>query len=275
MVGHLLPDEAYAAVSAGARAAMGLEPVSIAAGSPAELLAVRAATFREAIATAHPDRLVYHRGRLVAQTRSTTVVRRHAPPTQSVHMTDAVPTSAVPRVPGVETLAPEADTNAPGARRLSRLRQHLQGVPRRHRRAHQRHLRRAPGEFVTVVGPRAAASRRCCGSRRASPDARRASSGSTATASATCSRTRRCCSGAPSAATSSCSRSCTASARPSAAGSPRRRSTSSGSTGFEDKYPKQLSGGMRMRASLARSLTLKPERVPVRRAVRCARRDHP
>jgi len=73
MVGHLLPHEAYAAVSAGARAAMGLEPVSIAAGSPAELLAVRATTLREAIATAHPDRLVYHRGRLVAQTRSTTV----------------------------------------------------------------------------------------------------------------------------------------------------------------------------------------------------------
>jgi NitT/TauT family transport system ATP-binding protein len=32
-----------------------------------------------------------------------------------------------------------------------------------------------------------------------------------------------------------------------------------GLSGFEEKYPKSLSGGMRMRASLARSLTLKPK----------------
>ena len=32
-----------------------------------------------------------------------------------------------------------------------------------------------------------------------------------------------------------------------------------GLTGFDDKYPRQLSGGMKMRASLARSLVMKPK----------------
>ena len=65
MAGHLTPEEAYHAVSAGSRAAMGLEPVEIAPGSPAELVAVRAGSLREAIATAPPDRVVIHRGQLV------------------------------------------------------------------------------------------------------------------------------------------------------------------------------------------------------------------
>lgn len=67
--GHLLPEEAYAAVSAGARAALGLPMVSVAAGSPADLVAVRARGLAEALATATPERRVYHRGRLVAATR--------------------------------------------------------------------------------------------------------------------------------------------------------------------------------------------------------------
>ena len=47
------------------------------------------------------------------------------------------------------------------------------------------------------------------------------------------------------------------------AGERRRRSADAiqlvGLTGFEEKYPKQLSGGMKMRASLARSLVLDPK----------------
>ena len=48
-----------------------------------------------------------------------------------------------------------------------------------------------------------------------------------------------------------------------------------GLNGFEEHYPKSLSGGMRMRCSLARTLTLQPADLPVRRAVRRRRRDHP
>ncbi len=66
--GHLLPDEAYGAVSAASRAAIGLPPVSIVPGAPAELLAVRAASVREAIAFGPADRIVIHRGRPIART---------------------------------------------------------------------------------------------------------------------------------------------------------------------------------------------------------------
>jgi cytosine deaminase len=45
---------------------MGLEPVEVAPGAPAELVAVRAGSVREAIATAPAGRIVIHRGHLVA-----------------------------------------------------------------------------------------------------------------------------------------------------------------------------------------------------------------
>jgi cytosine deaminase len=71
MAGHLSPDAAYATVTAGSRAALGLPPVTIAPGSPAELLAVRAPSLRAAIADAPADRMVFARGALVAHTRTT------------------------------------------------------------------------------------------------------------------------------------------------------------------------------------------------------------
>ncbi len=65
MAGHLSPQEAYRAVSAGARAAMSLPPVTVAPGQPAELLAAPATTVGRMVATAPTGRVVIHRGRVV------------------------------------------------------------------------------------------------------------------------------------------------------------------------------------------------------------------
>lgn len=68
LAGHDSVGDAYAAVSTWARQLLGLPPVAVVAGAPAELLAVRAGSVREAIATASPDRMVFHGGREVART---------------------------------------------------------------------------------------------------------------------------------------------------------------------------------------------------------------
>lgn len=65
--GEARPDAAYEAVSAGARAAMGLPEVRVEAGFPAELLAVRGAELSGALSLAY-SRVVVHRGRVVART---------------------------------------------------------------------------------------------------------------------------------------------------------------------------------------------------------------
>ena len=72
MAGHLLPEEAYERVSSAGRKAMGLPNVSIEVGAPAELVAVLGSTLSDAIARADQQRMVWHRGTLVA---STTVQR--------------------------------------------------------------------------------------------------------------------------------------------------------------------------------------------------------
>jgi cytosine deaminase len=67
MAAHLSPADAFHAVSAASRAALGLPAVAVAPGSSAELMAVpRAATLREAMATAAERRVVIHRGQMVA-----------------------------------------------------------------------------------------------------------------------------------------------------------------------------------------------------------------
>lgn len=68
MAGHMLPADAFSTVTANARAAIGAPPVNIAVGEPADLLAVRASTSRQAIAEAPADRMVMKGGRVVATT---------------------------------------------------------------------------------------------------------------------------------------------------------------------------------------------------------------
>jgi cytosine/creatinine deaminase len=66
-VGHLTPREAWDMVTVGARSVMGLPRAGPYVGGRAELLAVRARSLTEAIATSPADRLVIHAGRLVAR----------------------------------------------------------------------------------------------------------------------------------------------------------------------------------------------------------------
>lgn len=72
LAGHDRPDNAYAAVSDDARRVMGLPEVALRRGAPADLLAIRAKTPREAIATANPERVVIRGGRIVARTTLST-----------------------------------------------------------------------------------------------------------------------------------------------------------------------------------------------------------
>ncbi len=69
--GHLTLDEAYAAVSSGARSVMSLPVAGVEVGAAAELLAVRGANLSDVIASASADRFVIHAGRLVAQSTVT------------------------------------------------------------------------------------------------------------------------------------------------------------------------------------------------------------
>jgi cytosine deaminase len=65
LAGHLLPDDAFDAVANAGRRAMSLDPVQVAAGAPAELVALDVGSIREALAFTPPRRLVVHRGRIV------------------------------------------------------------------------------------------------------------------------------------------------------------------------------------------------------------------
>lgn len=76
MAGHKLPDDAYDLVSNNARRAMGLDPVTISVGDPADLVAIDAPTLRGAIADAPMSRRVFRHGRLVASADQSSAVHR-------------------------------------------------------------------------------------------------------------------------------------------------------------------------------------------------------
>ncbi|MGB3698734.1 MAG: amidohydrolase family protein [Gordonia sp. (in: high G+C Gram-positive bacteria)] len=77
--GHLLPAQALDAVTVDARSAIGAPAARVEAGAPAELLAIRADSIDDAIASGTEARVVIHRGRVVARTE----VRTHRPHTDS------------------------------------------------------------------------------------------------------------------------------------------------------------------------------------------------
>ena len=76
MAGHKLPEDAFDLVSNNARRAMGLDPVTVSVGDPADLVAIDAPTLRGAIADAPMSRRVFRHGRLVASADQSTAVHR-------------------------------------------------------------------------------------------------------------------------------------------------------------------------------------------------------
>jgi cytosine deaminase len=55
MAGHLTPQEAWEAISSGARRAMGLPAAALQPGAPAEILATRGSSLADAVARASED----------------------------------------------------------------------------------------------------------------------------------------------------------------------------------------------------------------------------
>jgi cytosine deaminase len=73
-VAHLTIEEAWELVGPAVRRVLGLASVAVEVGAPAELVAIRAGSIRQAIADQPVDRLVFHQGRLVARTTAETWV---------------------------------------------------------------------------------------------------------------------------------------------------------------------------------------------------------
>lgn len=76
MAGHQTPEEAYHMVSNAPRRAMGLDPVTMTVGDPADFLAIDAPSIRGAIADAPMSRRTFRAGRLVASIDQHSTVHR-------------------------------------------------------------------------------------------------------------------------------------------------------------------------------------------------------
>jgi cytosine deaminase len=82
MAGHLTPPEAWHAVGAAGRAAMGLAPAGPVVGAVADLLCIEGTDLTDALARAGETRTVVRAGRVVARS----VVRRSLFPDPSASM---------------------------------------------------------------------------------------------------------------------------------------------------------------------------------------------
>lgn len=77
MAAHLSPQRAWHLCSNAGRQALHLPPVHLQAGDPAELVAVRGVSLADAIARGSQDRVVVHRGAVVATTTVATTFQPH------------------------------------------------------------------------------------------------------------------------------------------------------------------------------------------------------
>ena len=74
VAGHLSPAESVAAVTDSGRRLLRRPPVAVEVGSPADLLAVRAASLGGCVASGSPERVVIRAGRVVSRTRVETII---------------------------------------------------------------------------------------------------------------------------------------------------------------------------------------------------------
>jgi cytosine deaminase len=102
--GHLTLDEAYDAVSSGARSVMSLPSAGVVVGAKAELLAVRGVSLSDVVANASADRYVVHAGRLVAHSHVTRAVAAPALSEDSLNVMKTHYTALIAPEPAVPTV---------------------------------------------------------------------------------------------------------------------------------------------------------------------------